>query len=95
MTYTVTALNAGASQMQITASIYDNTLSTMEDNLTVVATNGVTYITPTSTFDTFDIGVYTGSEAAGYNINLGDVSVLTNVPEPQFLPWRGWGFWVG
>ena len=83
LTYTVSALNAGASQMQITAQIYDNTLGSMVDNFTIGATNGATYITPTSKFDTFDVGVYSAGETAGYNINLSGLSVLTNVvPEP-------------
>ena len=90
LTYTITALNAGATQMQINASIYDNTLGSMVDNLTVVATNGVTYITPTSKFDTFDVGVYTGTESS-YNVNLSEVSVLTNVPEPAGIALAGLG----
>jgi hypothetical protein len=96
LTYTVTALNAGASQMQITASIYDNTLGAMEDNFTIGATNGAVYVTPTTTFDTFDVGLYTGGETAGYNINLGDISVLTNVPEPTIFALVGLGVlgWV-
>jgi hypothetical protein len=84
LTYIITALNAGASQEQITEQIFDNTLGVMEDNFSAGATNGASYLTPTTSYDTFDVGVYTGSESSGYDINLTSLSVLTNtgVPEP-------------
>jgi len=85
LTYTITALNNGASQNQITAQIYDNTLGQMVDSFSMGATNGSTYITPTTTYDVFDVGVYTGTEATGYNINLSGISIITSVqpvPEP-------------
>lgn len=91
LTYTITALNAGASQDQITEQIYDSTLGTMVDNFTFAATNGATYIAPTTTYDTFDAGIYTGSESAGYDLNLTSLSVLTNVPEPATLALAGVG----
>jgi hypothetical protein len=86
LTYTITALNAGASQEKFTAQIYDNTLGAMEDNFSYVGTNSAgAYITPTTTYDTFDVGIYTGSETSGYNINFTDLSILTNVPEPSVM----------
>ena len=92
LTYTITSLNTGASQNQITEQIYDNTLGEMVDNFSVGATNGASFITPTTTYDTFDIGAYDGS-VAGYNINLTGLSVLTNtsVPEPTSLALTGAG----
>jgi hypothetical protein len=91
LTYTLTALNAGASQMQITASIYDDTLGTMQDNFSFGATNGAAYITPTTTYDTFDVGLYSGSIAA-YTLNLTSASVIvTPAPEPSVLALTGVG----
>jgi hypothetical protein len=81
LTYTITALNTGASQLGITAQIYDNTASTMIDNVSIASASSV----PTSTLDTFDIGLYSGSEPTGYTLSLTDVSVLTNVPEPASI----------
>ena len=87
LTYTIASLNTGATALQVTASIYDNTTSTMIDNIT-----GAASAVPTSTLNTFDIGLYTGSEPSGYNINLTDVSVLTNVvPEPSTFALAGLG----
>jgi hypothetical protein len=58
----------------------------MEDNFSYVGTNSAgAYITPTTTYDTFDVGIYTGSETSGYNINFTDLSILTNVPEPSVM----------
>jgi hypothetical protein len=86
LTYTITALNAGASQEQFTAELYDNTLGAIADNFSYVGTNSAgTIITPTTKYDTFDVGLYTGSESSGYNLNLTDLSVITNVPEPTVL----------
>lgn len=83
LTYTITALNAGASQNRVTAEIYDNTLGAMEDDFTLIATNSAgAFITPATTYDTFDVGIYTGSESSGYDINLTDISVETT-PEPS------------
>ncbi len=79
LTYTITALNTGALQLGITAQIYDNTSSTMIDNVSIASASFV----PTSTLDTFDIGLYSGNEPSGYTLNLTDLSVLTNVPEPS------------
>jgi len=93
VTYTVTALNAGASQDQITAQIYDNTLGQLVDNFTLGATNGAAYVTPTTTFDTFDIGVYTGTEG-GYGVNLSSIAVVDSiqpVPEPGISALAGIG----
>jgi hypothetical protein len=90
LTYTVTALNVGASQDQITAQIYDNTLSQIVDNFTLGATNGAAFVTPTATFDTFDIGVYTGSEG-GYAVNVSSISVVESAPEPGTLALVGAG----
>lgn len=96
LTYTITALNAGASQEEFTASLYDNTLGAIADSFSYVGTNSSgTYITPTTRYDTFDVGVYTGSEASGYNINLTDLSVITDVtavPEPSVLALAGGAF---
>ncbi len=77
LTYTITALNAGATQLGITAQIFDNTTSTMIDNISIASATSV----PTSVFDTFDIGLYSGSEPPGYTLNLTDLKVL-GVPEP-------------
>jgi len=89
LTYTITALNTGASQLQITEQVYDNTLNSMVDNFTTPATNGpAVYDTPSSSFNAFDIGLYTGSAASGYNLNVSEVQVLTDVtasPEPTVL----------
>jgi hypothetical protein len=92
LTYTITALNAGASQEEFTAALYDNTLGAMADSFSYIGTNSAgAYITPTAKYDTFDVGVYTGSEAAGYNINLTELSVITNVPEPSVMALAGAG----
>ncbi len=92
LTYTITALNAGGTKNQITAQIYDNTSSTLADSFSLMATNSAgSYITPSSTYDTFDAGIYTGSETSGYNINLTDVDIVTNVPEPTTLALAGTG----
>jgi len=92
LTYTVKALNAGASEDNITAIIAQG--STVLDSFSFAATNGATYITPASTFDTFDIGLYTGSETAGYNINVSGISVvdsIQSVPEPSAFALVGMG----
>ena len=93
LTYTITALNAGGTQNQITASIYDNTLSALEESFAITATNSAgTFITPATTYDTFDVGIYTGSESSGYDINLTDVSIIASVPEPSTYALAGVGF---
>jgi hypothetical protein len=95
LTYTVTALNAGATEEEFTAQLYDNTLGTMEDSFSYTGTNSAgAYITPTSKYDTFDIGIYTGGETSGYDLNLDDLSVLTSVtsvPEPTTMALAGAG----
>lgn len=93
LTYTITALNAGASQEKITAQIYDNTLGVMEDSFSITATNSVgTFITPSTTYDTFDIGIYTGSETSGYNVNLTSLTVdAVPAPEPSTCALAGVG----
>ena len=91
LTYTITALNAGGSQEKITEQLYDNNLGAMVDNFSIVATNGASFITPTTTYDTFDMGLYTGSESSGYNLNLTSLSVTTGVPEPSALALAGMG----
>ncbi len=91
-TYTVKALNAGASQDSITAIISQG--STVLDSFSFGATNGATSITPATTFDKFDIGLYTGSEATGYNLNVSSVSVVDSLqptPEPGTLALVGVG----
>ncbi len=106
LTFTIAALNAGATEMQVNAQIYDNTLGAMVDNYTIPATfqtggastrspapNVGDYITPTSTFDTFDFGTYTGSTSP-YDINLTDVQIVayvTTVPEPSTFALAGLG----
>jgi hypothetical protein len=92
LTYTVKALNAGASQDNISAIISQG--STVLDSFTFNATNGATYVTPATTFDTFDVGLYTGSEAAGYNLNISSISVVDSLqptPEPGTLALAGLG----
>ena len=91
LTYTITSLNTGGSQEEVTEQLYDHNLGAMVDNFSVVATNGASFITPTTTYDTFDMGVYTGSETAGYNLNLTSLSVVTGVPEPTALALTGAG----
>lgn len=93
LTYTITALNAGASQEEITAQLYDNTLGTMADSFSITATNSAgAYITPSTTYDTFDIGVYTGSESSGYDINLTSLMVdVAPAPEPSTCALAGAG----
>jgi hypothetical protein len=81
-----TVKNLGGGQDQITGELYDATTSTAMDTYTTT-----TSIVPTSTFDTFDIGVYTGSESTGYNINLTDLNVIANVPEPTTFALAGLG----
>jgi hypothetical protein len=91
-TYTVKALNAGASEDNISAIISQGT--TVLDSFTFDATNGASYVTPATTFDTFDVGLYTGSEAAGYNINVSGISVVDSLqptPEPGTLALVGVG----
>ncbi|HEX4350944.1 MAG TPA: PEP-CTERM sorting domain-containing protein, partial [Verrucomicrobiae bacterium] len=51
---------------------------------------GAAFVTPTATFDTFDIGVYTGSEG-GYAVNVSSISVVESVPEPGTLALVGVG----
>jgi hypothetical protein len=89
LTYTVTALNAGATQDSISAMISQG--STVLDSFSFGATNGASYITPATTFDTFDVGVYTGSEAAGYNINVSDIEVISDVPEASSFALMSFG----
>lgn len=89
LTYTIAALNTGASSVSVTAQIFDNTTSTMIDNTTGTASS-----VPTSTLDTFDIGLYSGSEPTGYTLNLTSASVVANiqaVPEPSALALTGIG----
>lgn len=93
LTYTITALNAGASQEQFDVQLFDNTLGAMADNFSYTGTNSAgTYVTPTTEYDTFDVGIYTGSETSGYDVNLTDLSVITNVPEPSCVALAGAGF---
>ena len=73
-----TVENIGGGQDQITSELFDATASTAVDTYTVTTTT-----IPATAFDTFDIGVYTGSEASGYNINLTDLAVTSNVPVPE------------
>jgi hypothetical protein len=80
-----TVSNIGGGQDQITSELYDVTTSTAVDTY-----NATTTVVPASTFDTFDIGVYTGSEA-GYNINLTDLQVIVPVPEPSTFGIAGIG----
>ena len=90
LTYTITALNTGASQLGVTAQIYDNTTSTVVDDVTIASASAV----PTSVFDVFDIGLYSGNEPTGYTLNLTDLSVLTGVsavPEPASFALVGLG----
>lgn len=87
LTYTVEYL--GPNVNDISLELYDDTLATEEVNWTGLYTTSAT--APTETLDTFDIGIYTGSEAAGYDINLTDVSVVTGVPEPSALALAGAG----
>jgi len=93
LTYTITALNAGASQEQFNVQLFDNTLGTMADNFSYIGTNSAgAYLTPTTKYDTFDVGIYTGAEASGYNVNLTDLSVVTDVtatPEPSAMALAG------
>jgi hypothetical protein len=70
---------------QITGELVDTTAGVVEDQYTFSTTT-----VPTATFDTFDIGLYTGSEA-GYNINLTDVNVVADVPEPSTFALAGMG----
>ncbi|MGH7940624.1 MAG: PEP-CTERM sorting domain-containing protein [Limisphaerales bacterium] len=92
LTYTITALNAGASEEQFHVSLFDNTSGAMADNFSYLGTNSAgAYVTPTTSYDTFDVGVYTGSESSGYDINLDQLSVITNVPEPSALALAGAG----
>lgn len=73
--------NLGGGQDQITSELYDVTASAAVDTYTTTTTT-----IPTSTFDTFDVGVYTGSESAGYDINLTDLNVtVTPSPEPSTM----------
>lgn len=81
-----TVENIGGGQDTITGQLYDATTSTAMDTYTTT-----TSVVPTSTFDTFDIGVYTGSEASGYNINLTDLNVIASVPEPSTFALAGLG----
>lgn len=92
LTFTVTALNSGASQEAFNVQLFDNTAGMMADNFSYIGTNssGV-FVTPTTTYDTFDVGLYTGSETSGYDLNLTDLSVITNVPEPTVLALAGTG----
>lgn len=90
LTYTIEALNSGGSQSQITAQIYDNTLGQMVDNFTLGATNGAAFVTPTTEYDSFDIGLYTGSET-GYDLTISSLSVVSNVPEPSTYALLGLG----
>lgn len=80
-----TVENIGGGQDQITGQLIDTTSSTVEDTYTLT-----TSIIPASTFDTFDIGLYTGSET-GYNINLTDLNVVADVPEPSTFALAGMG----
>lgn len=73
-----TVENVGGGQDQITSELFDTTTSTAVDTYTVT-----TSTIPISTFDTFDVGVYTGSESAGYDINLTDLAVTSNVAVPE------------
>ncbi|MGH7942216.1 MAG: hypothetical protein ACREFR_14205 [Limisphaerales bacterium] len=93
LTYTITALNVGASEEQFNVQLFDNTLGAMADNFSYIGTNSAgTYITPTTQYDTFDVGIYTGSETSGYDVNLTDLSVITNVPEPSCVALAGAAF---
>ncbi|HEY1790847.1 MAG TPA: PEP-CTERM sorting domain-containing protein [Verrucomicrobiae bacterium] len=93
LTYTITSLNAGASQDQFTVQLYDNTLGAIADSFSYIGTNSSgAYITPTTKYDTFDLGIYTGSESTGYNVNLTDLAVITNVPEPSVMALAGAAF---
>jgi hypothetical protein len=94
LTYTITALNAGASQMQMTADIYDKTLGADLESYSMLCTttgdNTGIYLTPTSTFNTFELGIYTGTDAND-NINLTEAQILTNVPEPSSFAFAALG----
>jgi len=84
LTFTLTYLAAG--QMQIHDEIYDNTTHTMDFSLTTGATNtaaGEVWYVPTTTFDTFDVGVYTGTEPSGYTLYISSAEVIVNIPEPS------------
>lgn len=90
LTYTITALNADASQEKFTVELYDNSLGAIADSFSYIGTNSAgAYISPSSTYDTFDVGIYTGSETSGYDVNVTDLSVITNVPEPSILALAG------
>jgi PEP-CTERM motif len=83
LTFKLTYLAAG--QMQVQDTLYDITQGLTLFNLDTGATNNAsatTWYVPTTTFDTFAIGLYSGNDTA-YNLNIESVQVLANVPEPS------------
>lgn len=89
LTYTVQYVSA--TEDAITTTLFDNTANTQAETFTVDSASATT---PTQTLDTFDIGVYTGSESAGYDVNLTGVEITTGVeatPEPSTLALAGLG----
>jgi MYXO-CTERM domain-containing protein len=87
LTYTLTYVSA--TQLTVSDILTDDTgTPTQEANSFTVNTASAT--TPTLTLDTFDFGLYTGSETAGYDLNITDFNVVTTgsiapSPEPSVL----------
>ncbi len=86
LTYTLTYVSA--TQLTVAETLFDDTTSTTEPDSFSTSTGSAT--TPTLTLDTFDFGFYTGSETAGYDLNLTDFNVVTTgtvapAPEPTVL----------
>jgi PEP-CTERM motif len=89
LTYTVAYVSA--TEDAITTTLFDNTADSQAETFTV---DSASASTPTQTLDTFDVGIYTGSESAGYDLNLTSLAITTDVtpvPEPTIMALAGAG----
>ena len=97
LTFTVMALNDGASHMQISGSLFDHFSSTTVDAFSIGATNTAAdqvWNTPTTTFDILNFGEHSGADTAGYLINVNGIQVIA-IPEPNSIALfcGGMGLW--
>jgi hypothetical protein len=95
--YTLTYTLTYVSSTEITVSdILTDDTGTPTEEANSFSVNTAAATTPTFTLDTFDFGLYTGSETAGYDLNITDFNVVTTgsvapAPEPGILALSGLG----